>query len=86
MLRAIRRERLAIPLSGRSEPNLATASISSRSRRKSYIEQNLNRQHVDKMRLAMASVPHMTRELMESRFDWNEQMAKIVERVESWNR
>ena len=34
----------------------------------------------------MASVPHMTRELMESRFDWNEQMAKIVERVESWNR
>ena len=33
----------------------------------------------------MRSAPHMTRELMESRFDWNEQMTKVVERIESWN-
>ena len=38
------------------------------------------------MELATRSVAHMTKELMESRFDWNEQMAKIVERVEFWNR
>ena len=57
-----------------------------RSSHKSYIEQHLNRHHVDKMKLAMASVSHLSKELMESRFDWNEQMAKIVERVESWNR
>ena len=52
----------------------------------SYIERNLNRRHLDKMELAMSSVPYMTRELMESRFDWNEQMAKIVERIEFCNR
>ena len=56
-----------------------------RSRQKSYIEENLKRQHFDKMELAMSSVPHMTRELMESRFDWKEQMTKIVERIEFWN-
>ena len=32
------------------------------------------------------SAPHMTKELMESRFDWSEEMAKVVERIESWNR
>ena len=56
------------------------------SRQKAYIEENLSRQRLDKIELAMSSVPHMTKELMESRFDWNEQIAKIVERIESWNR
>lgn len=56
-----------------------------RCRHKSYIEKNLSREQLGKMDLAMSSVPHMTRELMESRFDWNEQMAQIVERIESWN-
>ena len=56
-----------------------------RSRRKAYIKANLNGRHIDKMELAMSSVPHMTRELMESRFDWKEQMTKLVERIESWN-
>ena len=56
------------------------------SRRKSYIEKNLNTPHLDKMELAVSTVEHMTKELMESRFDWNEQMARIVERIESWNR
>lgn len=56
-----------------------------RSSQESYIEQNLNRRHVDKMKLAMANVPHMSKELMESRFDWSEEMAKVVERIESWN-
>ena len=56
-----------------------------RSRRKAYIETNLNGRQIDKMELAMSSVPHMTRELMEYRFDWKEQMTKLVERIESWN-
>ena len=57
-----------------------------RSRHRSYVEENLNRRHFDKMDLATLCAPHMTREMMESRFDWNEQMAKLVERIESWNR
>ena len=56
-----------------------------RTHTQSYIEANLKRRHIDKMELATSSVPHMTKELMESRFDWNEQMAKIVERIKSWN-
>ena len=55
------------------------------SRQESYIEKHLNRRHLDKMELATLSVAHMTRELMESRFDWKEQMATVVERIESWN-
>lgn len=57
-----------------------------RSNQRSYIEEHLSRPHLDKMELATLSVAHMTRELLESRFDWNEQMAQIVERIESWNR
>ena len=38
------------------------------------------------MDLATLSAPHMTKELMESRFDWNEQIPQIVERIECWNR
>ena len=57
-----------------------------KARRKAYIEANLKRRHLDKMELATLSVAHMTRKLMESRFDWDKQMAKIVERIESWNR
>ncbi|MYH27987.1 MAG: ATP-binding protein [Acidobacteria bacterium] len=56
-----------------------------RARLKTYIEAHLKRRHLDKMELASLSVAHMTRKLMESRFDWNQQMAKIVERIESWN-
>ena len=57
-----------------------------RSRQKSYIEKNLKRQHFDKMELATLCAPHMTKGLMESRFDWNEEMAEFVKRIESWNR
>ncbi len=56
------------------------------SRRKSYTETNLNGRHLDKMDLATLSAPHMTKELMESRFDWNEQIPQILERIECWNR
>lgn len=52
---------------------------------KSYIESNLNRGNVDKVDLAMASIPHMTNDIMADRFDWEEQMKKIVARIKSWN-
>ena len=52
---------------------------------KSYIEVNLNRRNVDKIDLARSSVPHMTKDIMVYRFDWEEQMEKIVAHIESWN-
>ncbi|MDE2799251.1 MAG: ATP-binding protein [Gemmatimonadota bacterium] len=51
----------------------------------SYIESNLNRRNVDKVDLAMASIPHMTNDIMANRFDWEEHMKKIVARIKSWN-
>ena len=51
----------------------------------SYIEANLNRRNVDKVDLAMSSVPHMTKDIMVYRFDWEEQMKKIVDLIKSWN-
>lgn len=56
-----------------------------RSRRQSYVEGLLKEKHRDKMDLAISVAPHMTRAMMESRFDWREQMEKIVECIESWN-
>ena len=51
----------------------------------SYIESNLNRRNVDKVDLAMASIPHLTNDIMANRFDWEEHMKKIVARIKSWN-
>ncbi len=51
----------------------------------SYIEANLKKRNVDKVDLAKASVPRMTNDIMADRFDWEEQMKKIVARIESWN-
>ena len=51
----------------------------------SYLEANKGRKHYDKMKLAMESVPNMTKEAMSDRFDWKEQMAKIVCRINCWN-
>ncbi len=56
-----------------------------RYRRQSYVEGRLKEKHRDKMDLAISVAPHMTRTMMESRFDWLEQMEKIVECIESWN-
>ena len=51
----------------------------------SYLEDQLNRKHIDKMELAMACTPHMTIENMPDRFEWDEQIRKITERISSWN-
>ena len=52
---------------------------------KSYLEANMNRKHCDKMRLATQSAPHMTKDIMAGRFDWEDQMRIIVDRITSWN-
>ena len=52
---------------------------------KSYLEANMSRKHYDKMRLATQSAPHMTKDIMAGRFDWEEQMKAIVDRIQSWN-
>ncbi len=57
----------------------------SRSDSESYSVDQLKRKHFDKMDLAMISTPHMTRDNMADRFDWEEQMKVIVERIVSWN-
>ena len=51
----------------------------------SYLEANMNRKHCDKMRLATQSAPHMTKDIMAGRFDWEDQMKAIVDRITSWN-
>ena len=56
-----------------------------RNETRSYLEAHLSRKHLDKMRLAIQSTPHMTKDLMASRFDWEEQIRGIVERITSWN-
>ena len=56
-----------------------------RSGSSSYLEDRLNRKQIDKMDLAMACTPHMTKEIMAERFDWDEQIRTITERISTWN-
>ena len=56
-----------------------------RSKSSSFLEDRLNRKHIDKIDLAMASTPHMTKENMAGRFEWDEQIRTITERISSWN-
>ena len=51
----------------------------------SYLEASMDGKHVDKMDLAMRSVPHMTKDIMTGRFDWADQMEKIAARIRCWN-
>ncbi len=52
----------------------------------SYVEARMKRKGIDKMDLAVLSVPLMENPMMEARFDWEAQMKLIVGRIESWNR
>ena len=51
----------------------------------SYLEARVRGKHVDKMDLAMQSILHMTKDSMAGRFDWEDQIEKIVGRIRSWN-
>ncbi len=52
----------------------------------SFIESKINRKGLDKMDLAVLSVPHIDKAMMCVRFDWDAQMKMIVERIDAWNR
>ena len=44
----------------------------------------MKRNHIDKVELAIASTRYITKESMATRFDWKDEMEKIVDRIESW--
>lgn len=52
----------------------------------SYVEAVLKRKTIDKVTLATKAVREMTLEDMLSRFDWEVQITKLVQRIEDWNK
>ena len=51
----------------------------------SFWERAFERKSYDKVDLAWRIAPHMTKEQMEQRFDWAEQMRLLVEKIRQWN-
>ena len=51
----------------------------------SYTEEHMQGKRIDKVDLAISSSQHMTKEVMEERFDWNKQMKQIVKCIYRWN-
>ena len=46
----------------------------------------MNRKGIDKVEFAILCVPKLDKPLMTTRFEWEDQMAQIVNRIDSWNR
>ena len=55
------------------------------SRHRAYVTAHLGGRAVDKVKLATLSVRHMARDSMALRFDWEQQMKKVVQRIDRWN-
>jgi hypothetical protein len=55
------------------------------SRDLSFVEEHLKRKGVDKVELAIAAVKHMTKTVMESRFDLAEEVVAIIKIIRRWN-
>jgi hypothetical protein len=51
----------------------------------SYVEAALNLNAIDKVGLALAARPFMTKEAMAKRFDWADKMAELVAIIDRWN-
>lgn len=51
----------------------------------SYAEKQLGITHVDKIDLAIRCRPHMSKEVLAPRFDWNERMVSVIEKIAQWN-
>ena len=51
----------------------------------SYAKKHMQRERTNKVGLAISSTQYMTKEVMEGRFEWEEQMKQIAERIKSWN-
>ena len=52
----------------------------------SYVESKMKRKGIDKMDLAVLSAPYLNTPIMVTRFEWEQQMKEIVERINAWNR
>ncbi|WP_052689684.1 ATP-dependent nuclease [Xanthomonas albilineans] len=52
---------------------------------KSYLEDKLGLQRIDKVELALSARPHMTKEVMEARLDWTNQMIVLINAIRKWN-
>jgi putative ATP-dependent endonuclease of OLD family len=51
----------------------------------SFVESHLGRKTVDKMDLAVQAARHMKKELMQHRFDLEDQIALIIDKIRGWN-
>lgn len=51
----------------------------------SYVESRMNRKSIDKMELAVLSAPNLNKQIMCTRFEWENQMREIVRRIDAWN-
>ena len=53
----------------------------------SYTENHIQGKSIDKVDLAISSTQtqYMTKEVMEKRFDWTEQMEQIIKHIDRWN-
>ena len=51
----------------------------------SYVSEKLNKNSMDKVNLAISTIRYMDKNVMLNRFDWEDQMKRIVKCIESWN-
>lgn len=51
----------------------------------SYAETRMKRKGLDKMDLAISCAPYLDKTMMAGRFDWEEEMQLIVDKIRSWN-
>jgi energy-coupling factor transporter ATP-binding protein EcfA2 len=51
----------------------------------SFVESHLNCKGVDKMDLAVQAAPHITKAMLDSRFDLVDQISQIIEKIRHWN-
>lgn len=52
---------------------------------KSYLEKHTKRKTYEKMDLAIQTVPHLTKDLLLTRFDLSKEINAIIDRIASWN-
>lgn len=67
------------------DPNQYEAFFSKKQSGDSYLETALGRKSVDKIELALSTVPHMSLDGVRKRFDLEKQMNALVKRIAEWN-
>lgn len=51
-----------------------------------YLERRMKRKSIDTVALASICAPHMSMDSMRTRFDWDQEIKKIAERIQEWKR